>query len=336
MSQKGFQDRNHKTWYEVSQLLDLLDRGSPITGGDSFPEQYRKVCQHLALARYRRYSAEIVEGLNRLALRGHQHLYEKRYFPFRRIGDFIGTEFPRAVRREWKLVLLCIVLFFGSGAATDIAVHYQPDLAYTILGPRSVAQLEMMYDPGSDHFLRERSSDSDLAMFGFYIRNNIGIGFKTFATGLLLGLGAAFFLIFNGIFMGGAAGHIDMVGYGSTFYSFVIGHGALGCGGDEARGDCAGAGPALSSPRPRRGGQEGVGHPVWLHGDARDRCVPRSVLVVIDLRFRHDEAHRGRSPLATRSPVLRRRGEGSSCSLIDSRPCCDRATPSRRSISASP
>ncbi len=227
MSQKGFQDRNHKTWYEVSQLLDLLDRGSPITGGDSFPEQYRKVCQHLALARYRRYSAEIVEGLNRLALRGHQHLYEKRYFPFRRIGDFIGTEFPRAVRREWKLVLLCIVLFFGTGAATDIAVHYQPDLAYTILGPRSVAQLEMMYDPGSDHFLRERSSDSDLAMFGFYIRNNIGIGFKTFATGLLLGLGAAFFLIFNGIFMGGAAGHIDMVGYGSTFYSFVIGHGSF-------------------------------------------------------------------------------------------------------------
>lgn len=227
MSQKGFQERNHKTWYGVSQLLDMLDRGTPITGGDSFPEQYRKVCQHLALARYRRYSTEIVEGLNRLALRGHQHLYAKRYFPFRRIGDFIGTEFPRAVRREWKLVLLCFLLFVGPGAATDLAIHYKPELAYTVLGPSMVAQLEMMYDPSSDHFLRERPSDSDLAMFGFYIRNNIGIGFKTFATGLLLGLGAAFFLIFNGVFMGGAAGHIDMVGYGSTFYSFVIGHGSF-------------------------------------------------------------------------------------------------------------
>jgi uncharacterized membrane protein SpoIIM required for sporulation len=64
-------------------------------------------------------------------------------------------------------------------------------------------------------------------MVGFYIRNNIGIGFRTFASGLLLGVGAAFFLIFNGLFLGGAAGHIDIVGYGSTFYTFVIGHGAF-------------------------------------------------------------------------------------------------------------
>jgi uncharacterized membrane protein SpoIIM required for sporulation len=227
MSQKGFQEKNARLWREVSQLLDVMDRGTPVTGGDTFPARYRQICQHLALARHRRFSSEVIEGLNRLSLRGHQHLYARRFRPFQRVGDFIGRDLPRAVRREWKLVVLAIALFFGTGAAADVAVHLKPDLAYTILGPGMVAQLEMMYDPTSDHFLRERASDSDLAMFGFYIRNNIGIGFRTFASGLLLGLGSIFFLVFNGVFMGGAAGHIDVVGYGSTFYSFVIGHGAF-------------------------------------------------------------------------------------------------------------
>jgi uncharacterized membrane protein SpoIIM required for sporulation len=207
MSQKGFQEKNARLWREVSQLLDVMDRGTPVTGGDTFPARYRQICQHLALARHRRFSSEVIEGLNRLSLRGHQHLYARRFRPFQRVGDFIGRDLPRAVRREWKLVVLAIALFFGTGAAADVAVHLKPDLAYTILGPGMVAQLEMM--------------------FGFYIRNNIGIGFRTFASGLLLGLGSIFFLVFNGVFMGGAAGHIDVVGYGSTFYSFVIGHGAF-------------------------------------------------------------------------------------------------------------
>ncbi len=227
MSQKSFQERNQATWREAEDLLDMLDRGTPVTGGDTFPELYRKVCQHLALARHRQYSAALVDGLNRLALRGHQHLYGRRSQPFQKLGDFVGRELPRAVRREWRLLLLCTALFFGTGIAVDVAVHLKPELAYTILGPMGAAQLEMMYDPSSDHFLHERPSDSDLAMFGFYIRNNIGIGFRTFASGLLLGLGAAFFLVVNGVMLGAAAGHIDMVGYGSTFYSFVIGHGAF-------------------------------------------------------------------------------------------------------------
>ena len=39
-------------------------------------------------------------------------------------------------------------------------------------------------------------------MFGYYIRNNTGIGFQTFAGGLLLGLGTLFFLVFNGFYIG--------------------------------------------------------------------------------------------------------------------------------------
>ena len=64
-------------------------------------------------------------------------------------------------------------------------------------------------------------------MFGFYIKNNIGIGFQTFASGIAFGVGTLFFLIYNGASIGTVAGYLGQFGYGETFFSFVIGHGAF-------------------------------------------------------------------------------------------------------------
>lgn len=64
-------------------------------------------------------------------------------------------------------------------------------------------------------------------MFGYYVMHNIGIAFQTFAAGLLFGLGSVFFLIYNGLIIGAISGHLTEIGYGQTFWSFVIGHGAF-------------------------------------------------------------------------------------------------------------
>jgi uncharacterized membrane protein SpoIIM required for sporulation len=92
-----------------------------------------------------------------------------------------------------------------------------------------VRSMEAMYDPDSlMHKLgRERESDSDLYMFGFYIKNNTGIGFRNFAGGMLFGVGTLFFLIFNGLFIGAAAGHLTHLEFIDTFWGFVLGHGSF-------------------------------------------------------------------------------------------------------------
>ena len=77
------------------------------------------------------------------------------------------------------------------------------------------------------HGEQKRDSGDAWVKFGFYIMNNIGIAFQTFASGLLLGLGSLFFLLFNGLMIGAVAGHLTQIGYGQTFWSFVIGHGAF-------------------------------------------------------------------------------------------------------------
>ncbi len=227
MSQQAFHDRNRKAWFDITDLMENLRAGKADPRTASFPEQYRQVCQHLALARHRRYGAEIVEGLNRIALVGHQHFYGGRHQTMRKVGRFVAVGFPRAVRAQSRLLLLAAVLFCGPALAMGAAITARPALIYTVVSPAQAANIEEMYDPAGGHFLQERESGGDLAMFGFYISNNIGIGFRTFAAGVLFCVGAAVTLIFNGLLLGAVAAHLGNVGYTETFYSFVIGHGAF-------------------------------------------------------------------------------------------------------------
>src|SRR5690606_26373250 len=69
-----------------------------------------------------------------------------------------------------------------------------------------------------------RNASSDWAMFGFYIDNNIGIGFRCFAGGLFLGLGSIFFIVYNGALIGAVGGFLTERGLAATFYSFVATH----------------------------------------------------------------------------------------------------------------
>ena len=78
--------------------------------------------------------------------------------------------------------------------------------------------------PGRDSTHR---ADSRFGMFGFYVMNNVGIGFRSFAGGIFFGVGSALILAVNGLIIGATAGHLTRLGFGSTFWPFVVGHGAL-------------------------------------------------------------------------------------------------------------
>jgi uncharacterized membrane protein SpoIIM required for sporulation len=90
-----------------------------------------------------------------------------------------------------------------------------------------MAEVQQMYAPGNQRLGLQRDASSDFAMFGFYVANNVRIDFQCFAGGLLFGVGAIFFLLFNGLFIGAIAGHLTHVGYIETFWGFVAGHSAF-------------------------------------------------------------------------------------------------------------
>ncbi|MGA3796843.1 stage II sporulation protein M [Pseudomonas fluorescens] len=229
MKQSLFESRHKAEWDHFSHLLEQLERDGKATDAGSFPKDYRRLCQHLALARERGYSSFLIDSLQQQVLRGHQQLYRHRSHLGANVLAFVLADFPRLVREQWRFVLAASLMFFGSLAGFALLVYLYPDLVYNLIPAEQVSEMQSMYDPVAGHLGRtvERAASEDWAMFGYYIMHNIGIAFQTFASGFLFGLGSVFFLIFNGLMIGAVAGHLTYVGYGQTFWSFVIGHGAF-------------------------------------------------------------------------------------------------------------
>ncbi len=195
---------------------------------NDLPHQYRQICHHLAMAKTRMYSPLLIDRLNRMVVQGHQYLYETRTHFLRGILEYFTITFPVLIRKEWKLVLIASLLFYVPFFTMLIMLQFNPDLIYSVLDGGSVRSIESMYDPTlHERFGREREADSDVLMFGHYIRNNTGIDFRTFAGGLLFGIGTLFFTIFNGVYIGAVAGHLTQLGYNDTFWGFVSGHSSL-------------------------------------------------------------------------------------------------------------
>ena len=233
MKQQDFEQQHDAFWSRFETLLAELDGQRPVAqikapmGHGAFPQAYRQVCHHLALARERQYASYLIARLERLVLDGHQHLYRARGVFGSQLLQFVVTDFPALVRAEARLFWLAAALLYLPALLMGLALQYAPHLIYTLLDHTMLASIESMYDPNVAHVGRARQSDGDFLMFGYYIKNNIGIGFQTFAGGLLYGLGSVFYLVYNGLFMGGVAGHLTRMGSGATFYPFVVGHGAF-------------------------------------------------------------------------------------------------------------
>ncbi|WP_339073814.1 stage II sporulation protein M [Teredinibacter turnerae] len=222
MKQELFEVQHAPLWEKLeSELAEKKPRDT------QFPQNFRTVCHHLALAKHRRYSPQLVDRLNALVIDAHHRFYQKnRRFRYQWL-DFIVFEFPLAIRRNARFVLLALALFTLPSLVMGVGCYSNSELIYSVAPAEQVQSFESMYDPNAEKIGRERDSETDLAMFGFYIKNNIGVSFRTFAGGILFGVGSIFFLVFNGLSIGSVAGHLTQMGYTSTFYPFVVGHGAF-------------------------------------------------------------------------------------------------------------
>ncbi|WP_286238342.1 stage II sporulation protein M [Neptuniibacter halophilus] len=226
MKQQEFETLYTEQWLRFQETLDAFQNKRQPPPPE-FPEQYRQICNHLSLARQRHYSEHTITRLNNLVMSGHHLLYQQdNRFRIHSVSNALNS-FVATLRAQRKFVIFAALLFLLPTLLAGFSSYYSDSLIYSLISPEQVKEFEAMYDPSLNKIGRERGSDTDLAMFGHYINNNIGIAFRTFAGGIFFGLGSVFFLCYNGLFMGAIAGRLSSIGYGVTFYPFVIGHGAL-------------------------------------------------------------------------------------------------------------
>ena len=234
MRQEHFIVRHQAEWLAFEQWLDAraarprrarADRGWRGLADEDLPAAYRRLCQQLGLARRRGYSPQLVARLQELMQRGHAVMSRPPLPRWRRAFEFFLADMPRLVRAESGVMWASLALFAIPLVASFLAVQLKPELIHTLMDTQQVAELEAMYGTASSKLGRE--AESDLMMFGYYIFNTLGIGLRTFASGLLAGVGPALALAFNGVIIGGVAGHLQLSGHGDPFWRFVAGHSAF-------------------------------------------------------------------------------------------------------------
>jgi len=224
-TQEEFVARRQAEW---TALNDILSSGKPLyrlpaAEISRFSALYRGACADLVHARDVGFTPDLVSYLDGVAGRAHNLLYAAPPYRLGAAWDLVAREFPRALRRNGRFFALGMFLFFVPMIACTIVTVLYPEFAFQVLSPDQLQGMADMYSEG----LQGRDEGEDTGMAGFYVYNNVGIAFRCFATGILLGFGSLFFLLFNGIVMGTVLGHVIAAGHGYNILTFVCTHGTF-------------------------------------------------------------------------------------------------------------
>jgi len=234
MRQEQFVARYQAEWQTLEQWLAQRGerprqarRQAAHEGLDDadFPQRYRRLCQQLALARRRGYSPQLVARLQQLMQQGHTLLYRTPRPQWQRALAFLFADFPQLVRSQARSMWVAAALFVVPLVGSFALILWRPELIHLLMDNARIAEFERMYDPASPNLGRD--SGTNWTMFGYYIMNNISIGLRTFAFGLIAGVGTVLVMLFNGVGIGSVAGHLQHIGHGDPFWRFVAGHGAF-------------------------------------------------------------------------------------------------------------
>lgn len=249
-------------------LAELLSRDLPLhrlPPGEiaRFGALYRVVCADLVHAQGTAYSRDLLAYLDGLAARAHNLLYAAPPYRVGAAWELLARDFPRTIRRNLRFFAAGSALFFGPLVACAVATLLDPGFAAHLLPPETLEQMAEMYAEGHEG----RSEDQDAMMAGFYVFNNVGIAFRCFATGALLGLGSLFFLLYNGIVLGTVLGHVIASGYGHNILTFICTHGTFELTAIAVAG---GAGLQMGYALVATGGRTRLGS---LRAQARDLSV---------------------------------------------------------------
>ena len=229
MTREEFLSRRQPDWQRFEQLLSVAERTrTPKWSGKDaaeFSRLFRSICYDLSFVSAQDWGKSIGQSLNGLVARGHNCFYRTKPVSLRAILEMLFAEFPRLLRSNIGYFLVALILFVVPGGIAAALVVAEPSMAARMLPEGTLRQYDMMY---SEEVQEERKGvNVEAMMTGFYVRNNVGIAFRCFATGILYGIGTVFFLIYNSIAIGTVMGYMIARGHSERFFSFVVSHGSF-------------------------------------------------------------------------------------------------------------
>ena len=224
---------------ELDRLRRLLGARQPLARWEpaellELPRLYRRACTLLARLEEAGEAPERAAELRTLVAAAHARLFADESPADRpwsaRALALLLVDAPRAVRAEWRLLVLSLALFYGLALVAWLGVGRDLDLAYALLPPEVVEQeleqLAAVEEGGRFQGNFTFGLGESPTVAGTILLHNLGVGVLFFASSLLPPL-YALLLATNGLMLGtytAVAGHFGQAG---AISSIVWTHGVL-------------------------------------------------------------------------------------------------------------
>jgi uncharacterized membrane protein SpoIIM required for sporulation len=210
---------------EQWQFLENLqkrssDQWSPLELKE-FPSRYRALSNDLALARAEKLSPEVVDYINNLLGQCYIYLYQNPEQRKKSFSRYLFQEVPAHLRRNWGVILLSFLLFSGSFALGVLIDRQFPEFRPAIAQESTLESVVEMHRVAN---FGNRSSDEAAEAAAWYVNHNGSIALLSFVTGIFLGLGSVYFLIYNGLFLGVLISYVLESSSGPNLLKFIIAH----------------------------------------------------------------------------------------------------------------
>jgi uncharacterized membrane protein SpoIIM required for sporulation/uncharacterized RDD family membrane protein YckC len=213
------------------EATNLEARGLGSLSGDAitaFARRYRAVTADLARARTYGVDPRTIAHLERIAHVGHNAVYGLRGVRRLPIRHLLLDDFPAAVYRHRRVVMLAAAIFVLPGLAGYAVIRERPDIAQEILPAVMIERAEAgQHALESGRGYAEAPSPYLPTIASRIIANNVQVAFAAFALGVTAGIGTVAVLAFNGLFFGAVVALFANYGIVGWLLTFVAGHGVL-------------------------------------------------------------------------------------------------------------
>jgi uncharacterized membrane protein SpoIIM required for sporulation/uncharacterized RDD family membrane protein YckC len=216
-----------RTWSSFTSTVDRLLRSGKIglknLGASELKSlliDYRRISTDLARAQSMGADRNTLSKLNRMAIGGHNLLYGyvKSRMPVS--GRRWFGVFAREVRENLRIVAMSAIFFFAAALVSFLAVRWQPELAFELVGPEFYD-----FEPAREESLHDIPQIIRPVAASAILSNNLQVSILAFAFGMTLGIGTAYLLIFNGMHLGSVIGWMSLSGNGRALWGWVMPHG---------------------------------------------------------------------------------------------------------------
>jgi uncharacterized membrane protein SpoIIM required for sporulation len=182
---------------------------------------YRQAASDLSTLRQDTTARAYAEHVNQLLARAHHIIYSSRRKGFAKILYFLRDEYPAVVQRQFRYVLLALVLALGGALLGSVLTLARPQFMRHMLGPAMVETIER-HEMWTHSIVGIEPVASSLIM-----TNNLSVCFIAFGGGIVFGLGPLYSMFFNGLLLGVIGVACQQHGMSLDLWSFVAPHGSL-------------------------------------------------------------------------------------------------------------